>query len=180
MSSIRRILLALVAVIAATLCFQASASAAQYYAATGWYGGVTPYKVSHYDVRTGLTSPVLPGLLVGGPVVTRSNGSVGAQKVAVIYVLTRYHANGFTSAEQFTQWYSIGSNVTRVKLPDFHRSAGATGGTFNVRFSLTWYDSADRWLGTRSVNYNGSTNDYSCTYSHYVKCQVNTGSITIS
>ncbi len=180
MSTIRRTLLVLIATITAALCFQSPAQAVQHYGATGWYGGVTPYKITNTDVWTlGPGSVVLPGLLVGGPVVTRSNGSAGVQKVEISYVLTRYHANGFTSAEQFTYWYSIGSGVSQVKLPDLRRSVGAAGGTINVRFSVAWYDYADRWLGQRGVNYNGTTNDYYCSYSHYVSCQVNTGSIWV-
>lgn len=177
--SLRVIVVAFLVTVAAVL--QApGASAVQYYGGTGWYGGVTPYKISHYDHwTTGPGAVVMAGLLVGGPVVSRSNGSVGAQKVEISYVITRYQPTGWTSAEQVTQWYWIPAGVSQVKLPDLRRSAGASGGKFNVRFGLAWYDSADRWLGGRAVNYNGTTNDYACTYSHYVGCTVYQGAMWI-
>ena len=159
-----------------------AASAMQYYNAHGWHGGITPYKVSHYDHWTaGPVRPVvMAGLLIGGPAVTRSNGSAGAQTVEVAYQITRHHANGFTSQQLVQQWYTISATAGWVKLPDLRLSATATGGTFSVRIGLEWYDQAGRLLGGRAIAYNGYTNDYTCTYSHYVKCWVNNGSITIN
>ena len=159
-----------------------AASAVQHYSAWGWYGDISTYKVSNYDHwAAGPVRPVvMAGLLISGPSVTRSNGSAGAQTVEVAYNITRHHANGFTSQQPVTQWYTIPAAAGWVKLPDLKLSATATGGTFSVRIGLAWYDQAGRMLGGRAIAYNGYTNDYWCTYSHYVTCRVNNGSITIN
>lgn len=175
MRTIRRTVLALIIVVAATLGLQAPASAVLYDSGRGYYGGITPYKVTNYNQPVG--SYIHPGLLVGGPALSRSYGSAGAQKVVVLYHLTRLHSNGFTSTESYNYSYWLGAGVT--KIPDFKLSVGAFGGTFHVRIAVAWHDAYDRWLGSRALAYNGSTNDYTCTYSHYVGCQVHTGWITI-
>jgi hypothetical protein len=121
----------------------------------------------------------MAGLHVPGPVVTRSNGSTGLQKVGITYVVTRYLSDGFTSSEQWTSYYWIPAGTTQVRLGDHKQSATATGGRFNVRIGLVWYDSSNRWLGQRAIDYNGGLSDYVCTYSHYVACLVYNGSISI-
>ena len=177
MRSIRRTLLPLLIVVAAILGFQTPASAVQYYAHNGMYGGVTPYKVSHYNQPTS-GGYIHPGLLVPGPSVTRSNGSAYAQKITVLYQITRLHSDGLRSVNHHAETYWLNSGTT--KLPDYKASYGAFGGTFHVRIALGWDDAYGRSLGSRSLAYTGSTNDYACTYSHYVGCQVHNGWITIS
>jgi hypothetical protein len=171
MSTIRRSLVALLAVLAAFVGTNlGSAQAVQLYGASGSYGSITPYQVRGTTVNTCQVGTCYQRQLqIPGPTVGKSPSATAAQDVRIQYRVYRWNGSAWALSGSANRAYSRGYN-SAVRLPQINFNVGT--GYFYVQMSLSWHvSSTGTTLGARSVNYNG--NDYGC--SSALACGVGTG-----
>jgi hypothetical protein len=161
---LRHILLALVLAAAATVGLGVSqASAWTSPSFGGSYGYVTPRGVQgvgvYYRLPGALYGSMVPAINVTGPLVTRSTGSTGVQRIEYRFVLWQFVNN---------QWINVYSSWTQIRdvapgsSADFSPEAVRVArGYYRATFSVVWKDQYLRPLGSRNFDY-AHASDYSC------------------
>lgn len=176
----------LVAVLATTLALvagvPASSQAFTTYDNRNMYGGVTPSQVVGRGLYVGGDTFPRPAIRMNAPMVTRSNATSGAQTVT--YRLRMFEWSNVYGWQNIwstvqSSW-TIPAGTSRIWLSPYEYTFKRyTTNSVHVQMDFTWYDSAGRYLGSRSVTMN-QAGDYSCLASSYVSCSVGNGFVTVS
>lgn len=179
---LRRVLLALLLAVSATLGLGApSASAYTPYTISGRPGAVVPYQVvgTHFPVACGAYAYVncfQPGLIIYGPYVYRSPATSGAQIVTVNTTVYRW-SNGWYAQTQRTQQLTIPAGYSGTRFSTWNVLPN-TGGAKYVAFAIVWANAYGQPIATQGIAMN-TAGDYVCQTRLTTKCTAYPGFVTV-
>lgn len=162
-TSVRRLVLAVLLVVAATLGIVAPQASAYTNGGTiGTPGQAVVYQVigTHFSVPCGPYACFQPGLTINGSYIYRSPATTGAQTVTVNTQVRRWNGIGWVLQTQRTQSLSIPAGYGAVRFGQWNVIPTAAGAMY-VQHAIVWSDPYGRVLGGRSIVMN-TAGDYVC------------------